>query len=819
MITKKDLEPIVLKAAQETGLSTDLIEAVIQQESNWNPRAVSGAGAKGLMQLMPDTAKELSVMDPFDPEQSIMGGSRYLKKMLDRFGSTELALAAYNAGAGNVIKHAGIPPFRETQEYVQKIMSRLPREDTSLDLQPIKHRIDVGKYLGGGRFSRDVGAPAEREETPKDDTSLEAAALGAARGVSLGLSDAALTAMNFYKPKELASIKEENSGASTVGEVGSLLIPGGGAVGLIGRGVRGALGLGRAARVAAGVAEGASMGLGHAISEDALGTPGMNAERYIAHMGMGALFGGAATGLGLAAEAGIDRAVRYVGKRSIGKMAQVIPERFEQEIGDATIEAQTLSAPMARAERDAVADLTVASPELNIGAERMSLEPFGPKQSAVIQRGVVQKRPELDDTFIPDTLVRKQGPVVATPEMYPGPEGYGMRTLLRRVMDLHGKSFGPEIKAEDLLSDTASGRLASMERPAAIKAEDLLSDTATGRISLGEELPRIAEGDATRVVASPRTEALKQLGSKRMKQRISEILVGGAKLGAVAGAGAAAAGSLGLAGAQGAAAAVAMRYMARKSTKNLLDSTIISDELTKWANRAIDKSVVVAPRAAKTLSLSTLALITPPKKDEDEQDALQRLRSDLDDISASPGVLENGIRRTFLDIASDAPATAVALQHRVFNNLMWLQGQIPRPTAGALPFSKQRPVVSRSDLAAFRAKAIAVMDPMSAISGIIGGAIDEGTIRALDATSPELMQQLRGAMTKFLVEHKGDIPFDTRKRIQSIMGIQLTPPVDDNMMKILQAPSLENEEKNNDSVKIKLGGSASRAQELEGLRD
>ncbi|WP_035322335.1 lytic transglycosylase domain-containing protein [Peribacillus kribbensis] len=115
---------IIDKAASIYNIPAKLIKAVIQQESNFNSDAKSGAGAGGLMQLMPSTAQSLGVQDVFDPYENIMGGSKYLKQMLDQFGgSTELALAAYNAGPGNVKKFNGVPPFKETQHYVSNIMA------------------------------------------------------------------------------------------------------------------------------------------------------------------------------------------------------------------------------------------------------------------------------------------------------------------------------------------------------------------------------------------------------------------------------------------------------------------------------------------------------------------------------------------------------------------------------------------------------------------------------------------------------------------------------------------------------------------------
>jgi len=120
--------PAIKKYASKYGVDENLIKAMIRQESCFNPKALSHAGAMGLMQLMPGTANYLKVKNAWNSEQNIEGGVKYISQQLKRFkGDKKLALAAYNAGPGKVIKYNGIPPYRETQGYVKKIMAEYDR--------------------------------------------------------------------------------------------------------------------------------------------------------------------------------------------------------------------------------------------------------------------------------------------------------------------------------------------------------------------------------------------------------------------------------------------------------------------------------------------------------------------------------------------------------------------------------------------------------------------------------------------------------------------------------------------------------------------
>jgi len=144
-----ELDAIFAEAGRRYNLSPDLLKAVAKVESNFRADAVSRVGAMGIMQLMPGTAKHLGIDDPFDVRQNIFGGARYLREQLDRFdGDIELALAAYNAGWPAVQRHGGVPPIRETQNYVQKVLSHLA--DSSIN--PSQLAISYNSARGNRAF-------------------------------------------------------------------------------------------------------------------------------------------------------------------------------------------------------------------------------------------------------------------------------------------------------------------------------------------------------------------------------------------------------------------------------------------------------------------------------------------------------------------------------------------------------------------------------------------------------------------------------------------------------------------------------------------
>ena len=166
-------QPLIEEHAARNSVSADLVRAVIQAESAFNPRALSPKGAMGLMQLMPSTAAEFGVLDPYNPAENIRAGVAYLKQLLDRYaGRVELALAAYNAGPGAVKKYGGtVPPYRETRAYVAKISGTVSNAaGTSGVLPGPGQRKDVYRtveIVDGREVVRYTGAPRAGSEAVK----------------------------------------------------------------------------------------------------------------------------------------------------------------------------------------------------------------------------------------------------------------------------------------------------------------------------------------------------------------------------------------------------------------------------------------------------------------------------------------------------------------------------------------------------------------------------------------------------------------------------------------------------------------------------
>ena len=142
------LDDIFERASIKYNVPLKLLKAIGKAESDFNPKAVSKSGAQGVMQLMPKTAEELGVTDSFDPEQNIMGGSKYISDLLKRYdGDTKLALAAYNAGMNNVKKYGGVPPFEETQNYVVKVMKYMEQDFTAGTVKTAESKSEAVRTL------------------------------------------------------------------------------------------------------------------------------------------------------------------------------------------------------------------------------------------------------------------------------------------------------------------------------------------------------------------------------------------------------------------------------------------------------------------------------------------------------------------------------------------------------------------------------------------------------------------------------------------------------------------------------------------------
>jgi hypothetical protein len=164
-------EAFMRDSATREGVSLDLVREVIRQESGFQPCVVSSKGAMGMMQLMPDTANALGVIDPFDPRQNIDGGVRLLRRLLDKYqGRPDLALAAYNAGEGAVDRNNAVPDYEETRDYVRAIMRRVFEEAPEKPRTPRAARIASPARIPSPSF----GTPAPVEAPATDETPLAA---------------------------------------------------------------------------------------------------------------------------------------------------------------------------------------------------------------------------------------------------------------------------------------------------------------------------------------------------------------------------------------------------------------------------------------------------------------------------------------------------------------------------------------------------------------------------------------------------------------------------------------------------------------------
>lgn len=211
MVTKKNpYEQLIFEASKKyPGVSPELIDAVIRQESAYNPKAQSSAGAQGLMQLMPATANELGVTDPYDPRQNIFGGTAYLDKMIRSTGSIPGALMAYNAGLGNYKKYKGNVPFKETQNYVKKIMSNLGMnlpEDRS-SLPEVEEATGYGEGGMIGPQNGSEGSNAKDELISFLQGKLNPKLSGGEKTV--GILNALASGLSYQNPTQAQAYNEE----------------------------------------------------------------------------------------------------------------------------------------------------------------------------------------------------------------------------------------------------------------------------------------------------------------------------------------------------------------------------------------------------------------------------------------------------------------------------------------------------------------------------------------------------------------------------------------------------------------------------------
>ena len=164
-----DLYAIFKEAGDAFGVSVNLLTSIARAESGFDPNAVSSAGAVGMMQLMPATAAALGVINSYDVRENIMGGAKYISQLLDKYnGNTSLALAAYNAGSSNVDSYGGIPPFTETQNYVQKVLSYFHTENKSDLKESLSNLLSAGTLHADTlrSFARQFASSEAAADTP-----------------------------------------------------------------------------------------------------------------------------------------------------------------------------------------------------------------------------------------------------------------------------------------------------------------------------------------------------------------------------------------------------------------------------------------------------------------------------------------------------------------------------------------------------------------------------------------------------------------------------------------------------------------------------
>lgn len=212
---KTSFAALFREAEARWGLPAGLVEAVAKAESGFNPQAVSRAGALGLMQLMPATARGLGVANPLDPAQNVEGGARYLRELLDRFdGNVALALAAYNAGPGAVARYGGVPPYQETQTYVNRVLAYM-QAGSQLTISPAgnwSQSPSPDKTIGSA-----TGITAARDGAAANGTGQSADVAGATVS-GAGITEASITEVTLATVMRIYAENALQKAAITIGQ-------------------------------------------------------------------------------------------------------------------------------------------------------------------------------------------------------------------------------------------------------------------------------------------------------------------------------------------------------------------------------------------------------------------------------------------------------------------------------------------------------------------------------------------------------------------------------------------------------------------------